>query len=288
MDTATRFLAGPVQWIDTGTTHIPYRVFGAGGPPLICVHGWPLHGFTYRNLLPYLHERFTCYVLDLPGLGESEWSDRTDFSFPGQAVNLRRMIDGLGVESYDVLAHDTGATIARHLALIDRPRLRKLAIINTEMPGHRPPWIPLYRHVLLLPGSTTVLRALLRSDIYLRSGAGFGGCFVDPSLIEGDFKEHIVAPLIRSSRRTAGAIRYIRGLDWSVIDGLAAEHQRITVPVQFIWGREDPTFPEPLGRRMSTQFPNCVGFESIAGARLLPHEEKPADVARVLLPFLGA
>jgi pimeloyl-ACP methyl ester carboxylesterase len=111
---------------------------------------------------------------------------------------------------------------------------------------------------------------------------------VDLSLLEGDFKEHIVAPLIRSSRRTAGAIRYIRGLDWAVIDRLATEHERISVPVQFIWGRDDPTFPEPLARRMSAQFPNCVGFESIAGTRLLPHEEKPADVARVLQTFLGA
>jgi hypothetical protein len=39
---------------------------------------------------------------------------------------------------------------------------------------------------------------------------------------------------------------------------------------------------------MSAQFPNCVGFESIARARLLPHEEQPAEVARTVLRFLSA
>lgn len=279
------FFSKTRQWVETSTTRVAYRVFG-GGPPLVLIHGWPLHSFTYRKLLPHLQDHFTCYLLDLPGLGESEWSDTADFSFPGQAANLRRVIDALGLDTYAVLAHDTGASIARHLALIDTQRLRQLAIINTEMPGHRPPWIPLYRHLMALPGAGGALRALLRSDTYLRSGAGFGGCFVDLNLLEGDFKQHIIAPLMQVARRTEGAIRYLRGIDWKLIDAFAAEHQRITIPVQFIWGREDPTFPEPLARRMSTQFPNCVGFDSIAGTRLLPHEEQPLEVVRILRAFL--
>ncbi len=289
MDTTSElFLAAAVKWIDTGATRVAYRVFGTGGPPLVCIHGWPLHSFTYRKLLPHLQDRFTCYMVDLPGLGESEWTDKTDFSFPGQAANLQRMFKALDLDAYAVLAHDTGASIARHLALLEGPRLRKLAIINTEMPGHRPPWIPLYRHTMGLPGAGVVLRTLLRSDTYLRSGMGFGGCFVDLSLLEGDFREQFIVPLMQSSRRTEGAIRYLRGIDWKLIDHFAVDHQRITVPVQFIWGREDPTFPEPLGRRMSAQFPSCAGFESIAGARLLPHEEKPDEVAQTLLTFLQA
>ena len=281
----TLFFSKTRQWVETSTTRVAYRVFGSG-PPLVLIHGWPLHSFTYRKLLPHLQDHFTCYLLDLPGLGDSEWSDAADFSFPGQAATLGRVIDALGLEAYSVLAHDTGASIARHLALIDTQRLRKLAIINTEMPGHRPPWIPLYRHLMALPGAGGVLRALLRSDTYLRSSAGFGGCFVDLNLLEGDFKQHIIAPLMRFPRRTEGAIRYLRGIDWKLIDAFAAEHQHITIPVQFIWGREDPTFPEPLARRMSTQLPNCAGFESIAGTRLLPHEEKPLEVARILRAFL--
>jgi pimeloyl-ACP methyl ester carboxylesterase len=283
---ADRFHAEPLRWVDTGTARVAYRVFGQGGAPLVFIHGWPLHGFTYRKLLPYLQERFTCYLLDTPGLGESEWSTATDFAFPAQAANFRRVIDGLGLESYAVVAHDTGATIARYLARLDERRMRKLAIINTEIPFHKPPWIPLYRHTLALPGSAAVLRALLRSDTYLRSGAGFGGCFVDQALLGGDFKRYFVAPLIESPRRTAGAIRYIRGLQWRDVDALAAEHQRMMLPVQLIWGADDPTFPEPLARRMSAQLANCVGFTSIAGARLLPHEEKPTAVAGALRAFL--
>ena len=33
---------------------------------------------------------------------------------------------------------------------------------------------------------------------------GFGGCFNDLSLLEGDFREHFVAPLVRDARRMRG------------------------------------------------------------------------------------
>ena len=64
----------------------------------------------------------------------------------------------------------------------------------------------------------------MRSRTFLRSGMGFGGCFTDLSLIDGDF--HVV-----------------------------------------------------------TQLPDGHLVE-IPGARLLVHEEKPADVTRAVLEFL--
>jgi pimeloyl-ACP methyl ester carboxylesterase len=62
---------------------------------------------------------------------------------------------------------------------------------------------------------------------------------------------------------------------------------RLTMPVQLIWGADDPTFPVALARAMVGQFPNARLAE-IAGARLLVHEEKPDGVARLALDFLAA
>jgi len=33
---------------------------------------------------------------DLPGMGETEWTDATDFSFPGQGRTLKAFVDRLG------------------------------------------------------------------------------------------------------------------------------------------------------------------------------------------------
>ncbi len=279
------FLDAPVEMIDTGTARLPLRRFGSG-PALLFVHGFPLSGFTWRKVLPDLAKHRTCYVLDLPGLGGSEWTEQTDFSFPGQGRTLKTLVDRVGLERYSVIAQDTGGTFARFLALFDTARVEKLVLINTEIPNHRPPWIPLYQFLMQLPGTTSVFKLLLRSQAFLRSGMGFGGCFNDMSLIEGDFDAQVVQPLLASDRRMDGIARYLIGAKWAPVDALAQDHARLTMPVQLVWGADDPTFPIGLARAMVGQMPDARLVE-IPGARLLVHEEKPAEVARATLDFLG-
>jgi haloalkane dehalogenase len=271
--------------VGTADEAVGVRIFGQG-PALVLLHGFPLHGFTFRKLLPTLAATHTCYVVDLLGAGESRWSAQTDFSFPAQARAVSRALRTLAVERYALLAHDTGASVARHLALLDAQLVERLVLINTEVPGHRPPWIPLYGKLLALPGSSWLFQALLRSPAYLRSSAGFGGCFVNPSLIDGEFREHCIQPLVSSRRRVVGYSRYLCGFDWKENDALAERHASIQAPVLFVWGAEDPTFPEPFGRKLARQFPNCAGFCVVPDAKLLPHEERPEDVLRYVDSFL--
>jgi haloalkane dehalogenase len=273
-----------VRWFDGIAARLAYRVMGEG-PALVLVHGYPVHGETWRKILPGLARRFTCYVPDLPGLGLTEWRADTDFTFHGHAQNLRRWIDHLTLDSYDLAAHDTGATVARCLADADPRRVRRLTLINTEMPGHRPPWIPLYRHLAALPGSPLSFGALLRQRWFRRTPLGFGGCFVDRDLLDGDFHARFVEPLLMSRRRLEGSLRYLRGIGWDVVDGLRAVHARLQMPVQMVWGLADPTFPATLARRMAEQFPTPAAFVPIERAALLPHEEQPAAVLSALLAF---
>ena len=186
-----------------------------------------------------------------------------------------------------MLAQDTGGTFARYLALLDGARVEKLVLINTEMPRHRPPWIPLYQFLMHAARARWPPSACCCAPAaFLRSGMGFGGCFADLALLDGDFHEHVVEPLLRSAHRMEGMRRYLRGLKWGPVDALAQEHARITMPVQLIWGADDPTFPVELARAMVKQLPDARLVE-IPGARLLVHEEKPAEVAQAALNFLG-
>lgn len=283
--TSRQYLEAPVQTIDTGTARLPCRRFGSG-PNLLLVHGFPLSGFTWRKLLPDLARRYTCWVPDLPGMGDSSWSEASDFSFPGQGLHLKALAERLGLERYSILAQDTGGTFARYQALNDLDRVEKLLLINTEMPGHRPPWIPLYQFLMRVPGALPAFALLLRSRAYLRSPMGFGGCFNDLSLIEGDFHRQFVEPLVHSSQRREGMRRYLMGAQWGPVDALAREHARLSMPVRLLWGVDDPTFPLELARKMLAQFPHADLVE-IRGARLLPHEEKPSEIARAVIDFLG-
>lgn len=284
---AEHALAGPPRFHSVGTADIAYHEVGAG-PPVLLLHGWPLSSFTYRKLVPYLAPRFTCYAVDLPGAGDTRWRSDNDFSFRGQAQNLRRFVEGLGLNGFHVVAHDTGATIARALALVAGEHIGKMVLIGTEIPGHRPPWIPLFQRLASLPGARPIFQLLLSSDAFVRSSMGFGNCFVDRRLLSGEFTEHFVRPLVESSTRMDGQIRYLRGIDWAFVDQLAEDHKRIANPVMLIWGEADTIFPAQRARVMVSQLADCRGFHVVPGAKLLVHEEQPALVAEHIRGFFDA
>jgi pimeloyl-ACP methyl ester carboxylesterase len=267
-------------------TKIAYRIIGSG-PVLLLIHGYPLHGLTFRKIVPDLRRDYTCVVVDLPGAGESAWGRRTDFRFPAQARLLADLMNHLEYRRYAVLGHDTGGSVARHLALAAPDQVRKLILINTEIPNHRPTWVPFYQALLAMPGSILALQRLLRLHAFRHCGAGFGGCFVDDRLIEGEFRELFIDPLIRDHRRGIGYARYLLGVDWAENDAFATLHGQIACPVSLIWGRLDPTFPYERAQLMAGQFPNCAGLTSIDQARLLPHEEQPNAVVASVRAFLG-
>jgi len=265
---------------------VAVRCFGSG-PALLFVPGFPVHGYTWRKLLPTLAERFRCIVVDLPGLGDSEWTPATDFSFGGNARRLQRLAERLGLERFGLVAHDTGATVARVLALKAPERVARLAIINTEIPGHRPPWIPLYQRLTRVPGSAAGFRILLRSRRFLHSSMGFREFYSDRRLLDEPGRlGPYVEPLIASAHRMEGALRYLRGPEWDVVDALRERHADLKMPVLLLWGENDRTFPVDLGERMAQQFGGPTRFVRIARASLMPHEERPDAVLADLLPFL--
>ena len=276
---AEAYRAAEVVTVDTGSVRLPVRRLGRG-PALLVVHGFPLSGFTWRFVVAALATRFTCVVPDLPGLGDSGWTDATDFSLPGQGRTLRAVADELDLGDYSVLAQDTGGTFARFLALED-PRVRHLVLVNTEIPGHRPPWIPTYQALMRLPGAAGMLGALVRSRDFVRSPAGFGGCFVDLRRLDGDFRAEFIDPIAHRAHRREGIRRYLLGTTWGPVDDLARRHAELEIPVRLVWGVQDPTFPIARAREMLGQFRNADLVE-IDGARLLPHEERPVDVVRAV------
>ena len=246
MIAAAGVLGGPPSYVDLGATQLAYWKIGQG-EPLVLVHGYPVSGRTWRGVVARLADRFTCYVVDLAGAGETYWTEQTDFSFAGQARALKVWADRLGLASYSLMGHDTGATIARRLATLDTARVRRFVLIGTEIPGHRPPWIELFQKTAD-PKRTGIQQFLLGQRWFRRSSAGLGGCFNDKALIDADFKTLFLDPVIKSKERASGLTRYLLGIDWAMVDGMATEHARITIPTLLIWGEDDPVFPVARAR----------------------------------------
>jgi len=265
---------------------IAVRVFGKG-PAVALIHGYPVHGYTWRKLLPKLALDFTCYVVDLPGLGDSDWVSSTDFKFTAQAYRLNLLFRSLKLNNFTIIAHDTGATLARLVALLQPDSVKKLVILNTEIPNHRPPWIPFYQFCAKLPLSAMVFRSLLKSKLFVRSSMGLGQFYSDSKLF--DIPSNMfpyINPLITSPKKMHGMLCYLAGIEWSVVDELSNRHRDIKSDILFLWGETDRTFPVGLAEEMCSQFTCKINFVRIRNASLMPQEEKPGEILEHLIPFL--
>ncbi|GAA3663772.1 alpha/beta fold hydrolase [Microbacterium marinilacus] len=88
-----------------------HYVTGGEGPPLVLIHGWPQTWFEWRDIMPALAEHRTVYAIDLPGLGDSYGSPRSfDKKTLAQYVH-GLLVDELGLDAVDLVAHDLGAGV---------------------------------------------------------------------------------------------------------------------------------------------------------------------------------
>ncbi|WP_158595922.1 alpha/beta fold hydrolase [Oleomonas cavernae] len=264
---------------------LAYMVAGQG-PPVMLLHGWPFHKASFRKLIPLLADRFTCYALDAAGMGESGWLPDTDFGFRAHAGRVRALADHLGFERYSVVGHDTGGTVARFLAAEDGARVDRVVVLDSECPGHRPWMIPPLQKLMRSRPGRRVMKRVMAMPGFAR--LALGGCFVDKTLLDAEFRRLFVGFWLADDRRFGGLAGYLCGIDFALVDELADLHRRIEAPVLFVWGARDTIFPRRMAERVAREAPCCHAFIAVEQAGFLAHEERPAEVARHIADFLEA
>lgn len=277
------FRAPPDRFLDVGAGEVACRTIGTG-PDVLFVHGWPVSGATFRYLLPHLVDHVTCHVLDLPGAGSSRFASDTTLTVDQHIASVRRAIDLLGLDDVAVVGHDSGGLIARHAVAGDE-RLRSMGLINTEQP-HGLSWrFKAFLAGRKLPGFGEGLGWVAGRRRLRRNPLILGGAFADSSLLDGEFDEFFLRPLHTDADRRQAAIAVLRSFDPQHVHDLADVHRRIGVPVQLVWGDQDPFFPLAWAQEMVGTFADAH-LEVVAGAGLFSHEERPEAVAEALLPVL--
>ncbi len=282
-DAADLFRREPDRFLDVGEGEVAHRQVGSG-PDVLFVHGWPVSGATFRTLLPHLADRVTCHVIDLPGSGSSRFGATTTLSVAHHIESVRRVIDLLELDELAVVGHDSGGMIARH-AVAGDARLRAMGLINTEQPQGTSWRFKLFLAARHLPAFGSGLGWVAGRPRLRRNPFVLGDAFADASLLDGEFDEFFLQPLYADPERRNAAVRVLRTFDEHFVRDLAGLHRRIEVPVQMVWGDQDPFFPVAWARDMVETFPEAR-LHVVPGAGLFAHEERPADVAQALLPTL--
>ena len=115
------------------------------GPPLLLLHGWPQHWWSWRHLIGPLAQHYTVLAPDLRGWG---WSDAPAGAYAKDdfAADVLALLDHEGIERVRLLSHDWGAYTSFLLALHHPERVARLVALDIA-----PPWPsrPTLRHLAL-------------------------------------------------------------------------------------------------------------------------------------------
>ncbi len=110
-----------------------YRVDGEG-PPLVMIQGVGAHGTAYNPQVEILKAHYTCLTFDNRGIGASQPAARK-LTVNQMARDTLALMDHLGWGSAHIVGHSLGGLISLELALIARPRVRSLTLLNTFANG---------------------------------------------------------------------------------------------------------------------------------------------------------
>ncbi|CAN5763370.1 haloalkane dehalogenase [soil metagenome] len=104
------------------------------GPGVIFIHGNATYSYGWRNIIPYVAQRYRCLAIDLPGMGMSDVvspSGSNSYAFEDQATHLETAVELL--ESYNpvvLVGHELGATMAIQYTRKNPDRVAGLALVE--------------------------------------------------------------------------------------------------------------------------------------------------------------
>ncbi len=118
------------HWFETGVGRIQYVDVGQGRP-VVMLHGNPTWSFYYRNLIKELAPDFRCIAPDHLGCGLSDKPQEFSYRLRHRIAHVRALIDSLGIQQYDLVAHDWGGAVAMGIATLEPDRVRRIVLMNT-------------------------------------------------------------------------------------------------------------------------------------------------------------
>ena len=225
------------RFVQAGDVRLHVAEAGSG-PPLVLLHGWPQHWWSWRKVMPALARRHRVLAVDLRGMG---WSDAPPGSYAKAtlAEDIVALLDAEGLERVRIVGHDWGGFATFLLALGHPDRVERAVVLDVPPPA--PPALQpgLLRLPLLLSYQGLISLPLVGDRLHrdgrfvkalLRAGAA-GYDWSDEEL------EAYAAPLREPARAQAAVHLYRTFLTRELPARLIARTQvELEVPVRLVMG----------------------------------------------------
>ena len=109
--------------------NLHYQQFGQG-PPLVMVHGMTGNlAIWHLEIVPALMQDFRMTTYDLRGHGYSEVPP-DGYTTADHAMDLKCLLDVLGIAQTDLMGHSFGADVALHFTILFPERVKRLVLVE--------------------------------------------------------------------------------------------------------------------------------------------------------------
>jgi pimeloyl-ACP methyl ester carboxylesterase len=262
---------------------------------VVFIHGLGSSGYIeWRYNLEQLGTRHRVFAPDLPGFGRSE-KPRARYGIPYFTRFVERYMEGRGLRSAAIVGTSMGGRVALELALESPGLVRKLALVNTLGLG-RPNMQVTYGLVTIPRVGEALMRVAGNAlrwappQVIRRIAARYSGSSsnlertMDDAYI-GNLREMYAAAGFHGAYlatvRSLISPRAVMGRHYDLTKRL----NELEIPVQLIWGADDPLFPVAHAARAHSLIKRSK-LTVIEGAGHTPQAERPEEFNRVLDRFL--
>jgi epoxide hydrolase 4 len=217
---------------------------GSGDRLALCLHGFPELNFSWRHQMPLLAAKgWRVWAPNLRGYGaSSKPAGVRAYALDQLVADVAALIDASAAKEVMLVAHDWGAIIAWHFAILKVRPLVRLVVMNVPHPlvaaREVRRWRQLWRSWYILFFQLPWLPERLNT---MKDGAAIKRAFhnmaVDKSRFPPEALQVYANAMLRPGAATA-TVNYYRAL-MRTAHYRAVGSGRVEVPTLMIWGEED-------------------------------------------------
>jgi len=100
------------RFADLNGAKIHYTSYGEGTSAVVLIHGWACNASFWRLQTPALAEAYRVIAVDLPGHGQSDAPEKTDYTIEHFADGVLAALKHAGVERAVLAGHSMGVPVA--------------------------------------------------------------------------------------------------------------------------------------------------------------------------------
>ena len=268
------------QFIDLPCGRIAFVERGEG-PVAMLFHGYPLNGFQWRSVIDRLSAHRRCVAADFIGLDYSEASPSQDVSPHAQAYMIVAFLDACAIPAIDIVASDSGGTIAQIFAAQNPRRVRSLLLANCDVSENSPPeaFLPTVEAARSGTLAKRFVARALADRAYARSEASLGAFYTDPESLTDECIETYLRPLVSSEQRIAQFHAFTAAFLPNPLLAIEPALRQCQAPARMVWGTAAPAFGVEWAFWLDQALPNSRGVRLVEGANLFFPEERPDLIA---------